>query len=66
MSIADKLVNLLFVIIMVGCLFLVAGVILVNILPIAVVVLTIMILLWLRDLLRKLAGGTNERTAKRK
>lgn len=66
MSIVDKLVNLLFVIIMVGCLFLVAGVILVNILPIAVVVLTIMILLWLRDLLRKLAGGTNERTAKRK
>lgn len=66
MSIADRLVNLLFVIIMVGCLFLVAGVILVNILPIAVVVLTIMILLWLRDLLREFAGGTNERTAKRK
>lgn len=42
MSIVDKLVNLLFVIIMVGCLFLVAGAILVNILPIAVVVLTIM------------------------
>lgn len=66
MNIADKLVNLLFVIIMVGCLFLVAGAILVNILPIAVVVLTIMILLWLRSLLRELVGGTNERTAKRK
>lgn len=66
MSIADKLINLLFVIIMVGCLFLVAGAILVNILPIAVVVLTIMILLWLRDLLKELAGGTNERATKRK